>query len=123
MVSVMIQPFIAELARNGEWSLVLMGGQYSHAVLKRPRSGDFRVQAEHGGSAQASLPSRDTIATARKITSSVGHPWLYARVDGCEIDGRFVLVELEMLEPSLFLGADPLAPDRFAAAIRRTLGL
>jgi glutathione synthase/RimK-type ligase-like ATP-grasp enzyme len=115
--TVMVQPFVPELARDGEWSLMFIGGEYSHAVLKRPRPGDFRVQHEHGGSAQPRTPASDALATARAILTHAPGRWLYARVDGVEIAGRFVLVELEMLEPSMFLGAERSAPQRFAEAI------
>jgi glutathione synthase/RimK-type ligase-like ATP-grasp enzyme len=119
---VMIQPFLPELARAGEWSLMFIAGAYSHAVLKRPRSGDFRVQHEHGGSAEPRTPPAHVIATAREITTRVPGRWLYARVDGVEIGGRFVLVELEMLEPSMFLTSDADAADRFAKGVSRALG-
>jgi glutathione synthase/RimK-type ligase-like ATP-grasp enzyme len=119
----MVQPFLSELATTGEWSLMFVDGEYSHAVLKRPRAGDFRVQHEHGGSATALAPPKHVIGTAREITEQVSQPWLYARVDGVEIGGRFVLVELELLEPSMFLGADRDAPARFADAVRRRLRL
>jgi glutathione synthase/RimK-type ligase-like ATP-grasp enzyme len=113
----MVQRFVPELARDGEWSLMFLGGEYSHAVLKRPRAGDFRVQHEHGGSAEARTPPAHVLAAAREITTRIPGAWLYARVDGVEIDRRFVLVELELLEPSLFLAADAGAAERFAAAI------
>jgi glutathione synthase/RimK-type ligase-like ATP-grasp enzyme len=114
----MIQRFVPELPRDGEWSLMFVGGEYSHAVLKRPRADDFRVQHEHGGSAESLAPPAHVLETARAIMARAPANWLYARVDGVEIGGRFVLVELEMLEPSMFLAADPGAADRFAAAIR-----
>jgi glutathione synthase/RimK-type ligase-like ATP-grasp enzyme len=117
----MVQPFLTELARNGEWSLMFIGGEYSHAVVKRPRAGDFRVQHEHGGTAEARTPPPHVVGTAAGILGRVNGPLLYARIDGVEIDGRFVLVELELLEPSLFLGADPNAAERFAEAICRAL--
>lgn len=118
---VMVQPFLPELARDGEWSVMLLAGEYSHAVLKRPRRGDFRVQHEHGGSAEPRDPPAHVVAAARASVDAVMAPLLYARVDGCEIDGRFVLMELELLEPSLFLASAPGAPERFAEAIARVL--
>jgi glutathione synthase/RimK-type ligase-like ATP-grasp enzyme len=118
---VMVQPFLPELTRHGEWSVMFIAGEFSHAVIKRPRSGDFRVQHEHGGSAEPRTPPRDTLASAREIMSRAPGSSLYARVDGVEIGGKFVLVELEMLEPSLFLGSDAGAADRFATAIERVL--
>lgn len=119
--TMMVQPFLPELERDGEWSLMFIGGEYTHAVLKRPRAGDFRVQHEHGGSAERRTPPAHALETARAIVSRAPGPWLYARVDGVEIEGRFVLVELEMLEPSLFLGVEREAPTRFAEALVHTL--
>jgi glutathione synthase/RimK-type ligase-like ATP-grasp enzyme len=118
----MVQRFVPELATNGEWSLMFIAGEYSHAVLKRPRSGDFRVQHEHGGSAQPLAPPARVLKAARETTARIPGRWLYARVDGVEIGGKFVLVELEMLEPSMFLAADSRAADAFAAAIQQVAG-
>jgi glutathione synthase/RimK-type ligase-like ATP-grasp enzyme len=117
----MVQRFVPELAMNGEWSLMFIAGEYSHAVLKRPRAGDFRVQHEHGGSAEPVAPPAHALATARQISTRIPGRWLYARVDGVEIDGKFVLVELELLEPSMFLAAEPGAAGRFAEAIHSAL--
>jgi glutathione synthase/RimK-type ligase-like ATP-grasp enzyme len=119
--TVMVQPFLPELARDGEWSVMFIGGQYSHAVLKRPRAGDFRVQHEHGGTAELREPAARLVDAAAAIVGGVDGPVLYARVDSVEIDGRFVLVELELLEPSLFLAADSEAAERFAEGICRLL--
>ncbi len=63
-IDVLIQPYLHEVAADGEWSLVFFGGEYSHAVLKRPASGDFRVQAEHGGSARGAEPPRSARTAA-----------------------------------------------------------
>jgi hypothetical protein len=117
----MVQRFVPELATNGEWSLMFIAGEYSHAVLKRPRAGDFRVQHEHGGSAETLTPAARVLGAAREITTRIVGPWLYARVDGVEIDGQFVLVELELLEPSMFLRNDADAANRFAEAIASAL--
>ena len=118
----MVQRFVPELASDGEWSLVFLDGEYSHAVLKRARAGDFRVQHEHGGTAEPRVAPPHLVDAARVIASLVPGPWLYARVDGVEIDGRFVLGELELLEPSLFLGAHGQAAERLAEAICRMSG-
>jgi glutathione synthase/RimK-type ligase-like ATP-grasp enzyme len=118
---VMVQPYLAELARDGEWSVMFVGGEFSHAVLKRPRTGDFRVQHEHGGSAEPQTPPEHVLTTAREIVSRAPARWLYARVDGVEIGRKFVLVELEMLEPSLFLASAPGAAERFADAIAQVV--
>jgi glutathione synthase/RimK-type ligase-like ATP-grasp enzyme len=114
---VLVQPFLAAIQDEGEWSLLFYDGVYSHAVLKRPGENDFRVQREHGGSADARVPSAHVIGEAHRVLEAVDIPPLYARVDGCVVDGEFVLMELEMIEPDLFLRAHPEAPSRLAKAL------
>ena len=111
---VIVQRFERRLVDEGEWSLVFFDGVFSHALVKRPRNGDFRVQVEHGGSASASGARPRHVADAtRLLRLATPEPPLYARVDGFEApDGGFVLVELELIEPELFLrfgGAETLA--------------
>jgi glutathione synthase/RimK-type ligase-like ATP-grasp enzyme len=115
----MMQPFVREVAEAGEWSLVFIDGTFSHGVVKRPRAGDFRVQAEWGGSADPADPPAEVLAAAEAVLAHVPAPWLYARVDGVETWDGFVLLELELLEPSLFFGLEPRAASRFAAAVAR----
>jgi glutathione synthase/RimK-type ligase-like ATP-grasp enzyme len=114
---VLVQPFLDAILVEGEWSLLFYDGIYSHAVLKRPRQNDFRVQQEHGGTAGARVPSPHVIAEAHRVLEAAETIPLYARVDGCVVDGRFVLMELELIEPDLFLRAHPKAPDRLARAL------
>jgi glutathione synthase/RimK-type ligase-like ATP-grasp enzyme len=116
---VMVQPLIASLAREGEWSFVFLGGQFSHAVLKRAAPGEFRVQSNFGGSVTRVDAPKQVVQQASSILNAVNGPWLYARVDGGIVDGRFVLLELEMLEPDLFLNYEPEAPARFAESLLR----
>jgi len=114
---VVVQRFVEEVRSEGEWSFVFFGGAFSHAVLKRPNAGDFRVQLEYGGAATRVTAPAELVAQAENVLAAVSLPWLYARVDGCVVDGRLQLMELEMLEPSLFLEIASHAPQRFAAAI------
>jgi len=120
---VMIQPFLPEIVVDGEWSLVFFGGEFSHAVVKRPGAGDFRVQTDHGGSAVAARPDDAILAVARAALRCIPGDWLYARVDGCVVDGTFRVMELEALEPSLFLAWAPEAAERFARTIEATLAV
>ncbi len=115
--SAMIQPFLSEIAAEGEWSLVFLGGRYSHAVLKRPAPGGFLVQKEHGGSYAPATPPPAMRADAEHAIAKVPGPLLYARVDGIRRDSRLVLVELELLEPDLFLRTNPGAAERLADAL------
>jgi len=114
---VMVQPFIGEVRDPGEWSLLFFGGQFSHAVLKRPAAGDYRVQWEFGGSAEAMAPPRALIADAERVLAAAPGTTVYARVDGVERDGHLTLMELELIEPHLFLGWDAGAAGRLAATL------
>ena len=118
---VLVQPYVKEVELRGEWSFVFFAGRYSHAVLKRPARGDFRVQEHFGGNSAPVDPPSGFVDQAGRILSRVDSPLLYARVDGIERDGQFVLMELEINEPTLFLGLSRQAPARFAAAIEGVL--
>ena len=114
---VMVQRFVEEIQTCGEWSFVFFLKKYSHAVLKRTRSGDFRVQNEFGGYLDDISPSASLIEQAQRIVDLTDEQLLFARVDGIEIEGKFQLMELELIEPLLFLGRDSRAPQRFSEAI------
>jgi hypothetical protein len=118
---VMVQPFIDEVRDPGEWSLIFFGGRFSHAVRKRPAPADYRVQWEFGGTAALLAPPPRLIADAEAVMAAVpGHP-LYARVDGVERDGRLMLMELELIEPHLFLGSEGMAAARLATVVTALL--
>jgi glutathione synthase/RimK-type ligase-like ATP-grasp enzyme len=118
---VLVQPHVEEIVTRGEWSLVFFGGQYSHGVIKQPAAGDFRVQGELGGTAASAQAPDHLIDAARHILSFSPSPLLYARVDGVERERRFMLMELEINEPYLFIGLDADAAVRFAEAIEAVL--
>lgn len=116
---VLVQPFLEEVVRDGEWSLLFLGGAFSHAVLKRAGAGDFRVQSDFGGTAEPREAQAGLIEQAAAMLAKVP-PTLYARVDGVVIEGTFTLMELELLEPVLFLGMSEGAPMRLARAVFST---
>lgn len=113
----MVQPFVPEIQTSGEWSQIFIGGEFSHAVRKTPTDGDFRVQAHLGGDAVAADPGTGLINAARRALDVVISPWLYARVDGIETESGYVLLEMEMLEPSLYFLNTETGAKRFADAI------
>ena len=118
----MVQPFLPEIETDGELSLVFLGGAFSHAVRKRPRPGDFRVQEEHGGTAEPAAVGAELVRqAARALAVAPGDP-LYARVDGLGLDGVLVVTELELVEPMLYFGWDAGAADRMAAELLTRLG-
>jgi glutathione synthase/RimK-type ligase-like ATP-grasp enzyme len=114
----LVQPFIPEVVNDGEWSLLYFAGEFSHAVIKRPAAGDYRVQSEFGGSADPIQPSAATLAAADRALAAVaaiGHGnHAYVRVDGVICEGHFLIMELELIEPFLHLGSHPQAAERLA---------
>ena len=116
----MLQPFWELVAERGEWSLLYFGGRYSHAVRKRPAPRDFRVQEMFGGVTTSERPPSRVRAAAEAVIAAAG-PLAYARVDLFDTDEGPQVVEVELIEPCLFLGYDPLAPTRFAQALRALL--
>lgn len=118
---VLVQPFLPEILTDGEWSLLFFDGAFSHAVRKRARVGEYRVQFSFGGTTERAEPAPEWIEQAAACVRATPSPTVYARVDGVIVGGRFLLMELEVFEPLMFLAAHPEAPARFARAIARRL--
>ncbi|QQS32352.1 MAG: hypothetical protein IPM50_11870 [Acidobacteriota bacterium] len=114
----LVQPFVSSILDEGEYSLFYFNGEYSHAIVKRPKPADFRVQEEHGGII-TEIDADDTMrAAAANVLEHIDEDLLYARVDlVLDAEGQFALMELELIEPSLYLRMNAEAPARFAAAI------
>lgn len=118
----MIQPFLPELLANGELSLLFFGGWFSHAVLKRARPGDFRIQVQYGGQYEPVLdPPMEAIALAEQVLAAIEEPLLYARIDMVETPGGWVLMEAELIEPDFYLSQAPDGGRLFAEAARARL--
>lgn len=111
----LIQPFMPQIF-EGELSLMILGGTFSHAVRKVPAKGDFRVQYEYGGRNEPVAVDAALIEQAEEAARFFGEP-LYARVDGVVSGGTFRLMELELIEPELFLVGHELAAERLAALV------
>ncbi len=119
---ILIQPFRQEVRERGEWSAVFIDGEYSHAVLKRPAEGDFRVQEELGGHAvPGEAPEAIRTLGRAALTGAPGRT-LYARVDAVEGSDGPRLMELELIEPALYFGTDAGAPARFADGLEEVRG-
>ena len=113
----LVQPYIASITTEGEYSLFYMNGRYSHAIGKIPAKGDFRVQEEHGAEIRPIEPPPDLREIAARVFSHIEPIPVYGRGDWVRgPDGAFLLMELELIEPSLYLRTDPGAPARFARA-------
>lgn len=118
---VMIQPFVEEIQSRGEWSLIFIDSAFTHAVLKRPTTGDFRVQPRLGGTVQAAAPPAGVLAAAHAALAALPRAALYARIDGVETREGFQVMEVEVNEPGLFFTHAPPAAERFAEALLRAL--
>ena len=114
----MWQPFLPQIIDPGEYSLFYFNGVYSHAISKTPKAGDFRVQEEFGGDIRLIDAPEAMRAASDHVMANLDSDTLYARVDLVDDgDGGYWLIELELIEPSLYLRKDPGAPARFAQAI------
>jgi glutathione synthase/RimK-type ligase-like ATP-grasp enzyme len=110
----LLQEAIAEVATRGETSLVFVGGEFSHAVIKRANPGDFRVQKEFGGTVDVTDPTPSLRAFADRVMTIISGDCLYARVDVVETARGPLLMELELIEPELFFGISPESAHRMA---------
>lgn len=120
--TVLVQPFADEIARSGELSFTFFDGAFSHATIKRARPGEFRVQTEHGGTVESIGVESALIEQAAAVVGSLDERPLYARVDGITRGDAFLLMELELIEPNVFMSYSENAAERFARAIAQRLG-
>ena len=118
-VPMLLQPYLPSIETAGETSLLYFGGVFSHAVTKRPVSGEFRIQEEFGGQyALVPEPPAGAAALAERVLAAVGEPLLYARIDMLpDAEGRWLLMEAELIEPDFYLGVDPAQGAGFARAL------
>ncbi|HSN52231.1 MAG TPA: hypothetical protein VLS87_06840 [Woeseiaceae bacterium] len=115
-----VQPFIDSVRSEGEYSLFFFGGEYSHAILKKPKQGDFRTQEEHGADILSVAAPAALVETARRVLGVVNPKPVYVRADFVRDKAeRFLLMELELIEPALYFRTDPGSARRFASALNR----
>lgn len=112
--SFLMQPFLPQIVEEGEFSLFYFGGIYSHTILKTPKKDDFRVQEEHGGKLQLVTPEPALRKAGDMVFDAIAPVPLYGRVDFVRNDDSFWVMEVELIEPSLYFNMDPSSPDRFA---------
>jgi len=119
---VLVQPFLPSVPEQGELSLVYFGGELSHTVRKKAKPGDIRVQPVWGGSYELEGPTSEALYVADKTFDAIKEDLLYARVDLVRgLDDKLQLIELEVIEPLLFLELEPQGPARFADALKERL--
>lgn len=118
----MIQPFLRSVVDEGEYSIMLFGGEYSHAIIKRPKVGDYRVQPHLGGTEEACAPPPGAIDLAKAALAAAPAEAAYARVDMIrDASGTLAIIELELIEPALWLQHAPEGAAAFVSAIRAAL--
>lgn len=122
--TMLLQPYLPTIETQGETSLLFFGGRLSHAVNKRPVVGEFRVQEEFGGLyCVLGVPPAGALALAEQVLAAIETPLLYARIDMVpDADGRWLLMEAELIEPDFYLGTDPRQGAAFAQALREAIG-
>ena len=120
--AMLIQPFLRAVAAEGEYSIMLFDGQFSHSILKRPKAGDYRVQPHLGGTELPCEPPAGAIDLAHAALAAAPAKATYARVDMVrDNDGDLAIIELELIEPALWLQHAPDDGESFAAAVRSAL--
>ena len=117
---VVVQPFVPAIV-DGERSLVFLGGRFSHAVRKVPKVGDYRSQRHLGGHEVDHEPNSAELQVALAAMAAAPGRLTYARVDLVDWEGAPVLIELEVIEPDLFLRDVPERVDRFVEVVRDEL--
>ncbi len=121
--TMLLQPYLPGIETLGETSLLFFGGHLSHVVNKRPVVGEFRVQEEFGGLYSVlDAPPVGALALAEQVLAAIDTPLLYARIDMVPgADGRWLLMEAELIEPDFYLGMDPRQGAGFAQALREAI--
>lgn len=117
----LVQPLIADIAERGETSFVFFAGRYSHAALKRPAAGDIRSQSEFGGVVERASPPEWAIGEAARVLALLPETPVYARVDAVTLDAGLALMEVELIEPELFLTHDEESAGRLADLLAEQL--
>lgn len=117
----LLQEVVPEIVARGETSIVFAGGEFSHAVVKRATSGEFRVQQDFGGRVEAVSPPASLLSFAASVMTFVPDSCLYARVDLVESSRGPLLMELELIEPELYFLHAPDSAHRMARLIAQRL--
>ncbi|MFC3122916.1 ATP-grasp domain-containing protein [Agaribacter flavus] len=118
----LVQAYEESIETVGEYSLFYFEKNYSHAILKQPKAGDFRVQEEHGGQLIALDASDEMKKLAMRVLASLPELPLYARIDMLKTERGFEIIEVELIEPSLYFNMAEGSAERFATLIHKKYG-
>lgn len=103
----LLQPFLPEIQTEGEISMIFFGNEYSHSIIKKPNEGDFRVQKQFGGKYLPYSPCPELLTELNPVFKVFGEEFLFGRIDGVMLGGKFHIMEIEMLEPDLYFDFFP----------------
>ena len=113
-----IQPFIENIITEGEYSLIFFKKKHSHTLLKKPKKNDFRVQEEHGGKLQlVTNTNKKMLKFAKNVIDKLPNECLYSRIDLVRNKRSYLLMEIELIEPSLYFNLNPEAAYTFSSII------
>jgi glutathione synthase/RimK-type ligase-like ATP-grasp enzyme len=115
----LVQPFAPAVLDEGEYSFAVIGGEVSHVLRKRPAPGDFRAHGIYGGTVAPYAPEPGDLAEVRDLYARLPFDLDYARIDVVRFAGRLAVLELELIEPMLYLSSASGSADRLAAAVLR----
>ena len=118
----LVQPFFPTITELGEASLMVFGGEFTHAILKKAKAGDFRVQDDFGGTVHDYNPTQEEIKFAEKVFQSCTSLPIYGRVDIVwDTNKHIYLSELEIIEPELWIRNRPESANKIAEAVNKIL--
>ena len=121
--AMLLQEFQNNVISKGEVSFVVFGGKFSHAILKKAKPGDFRVQDDFGGTLHDYNPSKEEIEFAEKTAMSCSPVPIYARVDAIwDNENKLCISELELIEPELWFRKNNESSNKMAEAILKHIG-
>ncbi|MDT0607677.1 ATP-grasp domain-containing protein [Croceitalea rosinachiae] len=120
--TIMLQEFQKNIVDQGEISMMLFNGQFTHAVIKKAKKGDFRVQDDYGGTVALYQSTKEQIDFAESVVNACPEKPIYARVDIFkDNEENLALAELEIFEPELWFRLYPKAVNIFAMCIKEKL--
>lgn len=121
-IPLMVQPFVPKVETEGEYSFIFIDGTFCHAVQKKPKRGDYRVQGIHGGEEERITPEKSDLIAASKVMAILREPPLYARVDMVRgPEAKLYLMEFELVEPYLFPDHCDSVMQKMVAALTKRL--
>ncbi|MGB1268468.1 MAG: ATP-grasp domain-containing protein [Flavobacteriaceae bacterium] len=118
--AMILQPFQENIMTKGEYSFVVINGQYSHAVLKIAKPGDFRVQDDFGGTVHSHNATKEQLIFAENAVKACIELPMYARVDVIvDNEDKLAISEIELIEPELWFRNNSEAATNLAKAIKQ----